>query len=293
MASRTWIVLGAGISLLLPSAAKAEADDAGIARITGLATEVQGDVVRVSAPRSDLHVEVDGLAMTPFQGFTSWAAFQRVGEETMLMGDIVATEREADAALGAALDAGLEVTALHNHFFFEKPRVFFMHIGGMGPTETLARGVKATLDAVKAASAGSHEAGFGGPAIPTPSHIEPAPLEEILGARGVSKDGMVKFVIGRSARMHGTEVGSAMGVNTWAVFSGAPEAAAVDGDFAMLEGELQPVLKALHRGGIHVVAIHNHMTHEEPRFVFLHYWGKGRATDLARVLKTALDTQGR
>jgi hypothetical protein len=280
------------MSLLLPSAAKAESDDAVIARITGLATEVQGDVVRVSVPRSDLRVEVDGLAMTPFQGFTSWAAFQRAGEETMLMGDIVATEREADAALGAALDAGLEVTALHNHFFFEKPRVFFMHIGGMGSAETLARGVKVTLDAVKAASPKSRESGFGGPAVPTPSQLEPAPLEEILGVGGMSKDGMVKFVIGRSARMHGVEVGAAMGVNTWAVFSGVPEATAVDGDFAMLEGELQPVLKALHRGGVHVVAIHNHMTHEEPRFVFLHYWGKGRATDLARVLKTALDTQG-
>jgi len=289
---RIWILLAAGIALLSPAAATAEADDERIARITGLPTEIQNGVVRVSVARSDLHAEVDGVAMAPFQGFTSWAAFQRVGDRTMLMGDIVATEREADAALGAAIESGLEVTALHNHFFFEKPRVFFLHVAGMGSVEQLASGVKATLDAVKAAGQAAHQDGFGGPVVPSPSRLEPAALDTILGLHGVSKDGMVKFVVGRSAQMHGTAVGAAMGVNTWAAFSGAPEAAVVDGDFAMLEPELQAVLKALHRGGIHVVAIHNHMTGEEPRFIFLHYWGRGSATELARVLKTALDTQG-
>jgi hypothetical protein len=104
---------------------------------------------------------------------------------------------------------------------------------------------------------------------------------------------MVKFVFGRVAKMHGSEVGAAMGVNTWAAFAGSPSLAVVDGDFAMLEDELQGVLKALRGGGIHVVAIHNHMTHEEPRYVFLHYWGRGGSLELARVIKSALVTQGR
>jgi hypothetical protein len=102
---------------------------------------------------------------------------------------------------------------------------------------------------------------------------------------------MYKAVIGRKATMHGKPVGNQMGVNTWAAFAGTDDAAFVDGDFAMLEAEVQPVLKALRKAGINIVAIHNHMTHEEPQYIFLHYWGKGRASDLAKGLKSALDTQ--
>jgi hypothetical protein len=104
---------------------------------------------------------------------------------------------------------------------------------------------------------------------------------------------MYKVAIGRQATMHGKKVGNQMGVNTWAAFAGTDEAAFADGDFAMLESELQAVLKALRKAGINIVAIHNHMTEEEPQYVFLHYWGKGPAAALARGLKSALDTQGR
>jgi hypothetical protein len=97
--------------------------------------------------------------------------------------------------------------------------------------------------------------------------------------------------VGREARMHGTTVGSEMGVNTWAAFAGSDERAIVDGDFAMREDEFQPVLKAMRARGIHIVAIHQHMTHEQPRIMSLHYWGKGRATDLASAVKAALDAQ--
>jgi hypothetical protein len=103
---------------------------------------------------------------------------------------------------------------------------------------------------------------------------------------------MVKVVIGRSARMHGTPVGNEMGVNTWAAFAGSDERAVVDGDFAMHEDELQAVLKAMRGAGINIVAIHQHMTHEVPRYLFLHYWGKGKALDLAKGVKAALDAQG-
>jgi hypothetical protein len=192
------------------------------------------------------------------------------------------------AAMDAALQNGLEVTALHNHFFFDDPRVFFMHIGGSGSLGALSTGVGRVFAAVASAKPAASA-----PAVPSPSSIDPAPLDGILHANGQAKDGMVKYVFGRTTAMHGADVGNAMGVNTWAVFAGAPDRALVDGDFAMLEDELQAVLKALRAHGVQVVAIHNHMTHEQPRIMFLHYWAKGPASELATALRTALDAQTR
>ncbi|TMB11828.1 MAG: DUF1259 domain-containing protein, partial [Deltaproteobacteria bacterium] len=221
-------------------------------------------------------------------GLTTWAAFQAAGDKTIVMGDMTLTEPQVNPTMSAALDNGLQVTALHNHFFFDRPHVFFMHIGGEGTTEQLATGVRKALDAANAAQRG---AGFGGVSIPAKSTIDSKPLEAILGASAQAKDGMAKFSFGRKTSMHGTEVGEAMGVNTWAAFAGSQRAAVVDGDFAMLEDELQDVLKALRRANINIVAIHNHMTHEQPRIMFLHFWGKGPAEELARGVKSALDTQ--
>jgi hypothetical protein len=297
------LILPALILALAAGTARAEEPDAeAIATITGLKPEVKNGVAKISVPRSDLAVVTDGVRMQPFQGLTSWAAFQRAGDKTIVMGDLTLTQDEVNPAMSAALDNGLAVTALHNHFFYDRPKIFFMHIGGTGSTEQLAAGVRKTLDAVKAvgaaakdrfkgAACGEPAAGFGGPPIPAKSSVDPKPLEEILGASGQAKDGMVKFVFGRKTSMHGTEVGEAMGVNTWAAFAGAPTAAVADGDFAMLEDELQGVLKALRGAKINVVAIHNHMTHEQPRIMFLHFWGKGPAAELARGIKAALDTQ--
>ncbi|HZP42856.1 MAG TPA: DUF1259 domain-containing protein [Candidatus Binatia bacterium] len=273
--------------------AHAAIDAGAIAKLTGIAPEVQGGVAKVSVPRGDLHVTVDGVALAPFQGLTSWAAFEEAGDRTVVMGDLVLAEDEVSPAMCAALDAGLEVTALHNHFAFARPPVFFMHVGGTGPTDALATGVAHALAAVRAVRAASPTpaAGFGGPAVGTPSAIDPKPLEAVLGGTAQAKDGMAKFVFGRTTTAHGTPLGAAMGVNTWAAFGGSPERAVVDGDFAMLEGELQPVLRALCAAGIHVVAIHGHMIHEEPRIVFLHFWGTGPAEDLARGVRRALDAQ--
>src|SRR5262245_38175181 len=274
--------------LVARSAAAEEPDAAVIARVTGLTPEVKTGIAKVSVPRGDLGMVIDGVEMQPFQGLTSWAAFQAAGDQTMVMGDIVLTEPQVNPAMSAALDNGLQVTALHNHFFFDHPHVFFMHIGGTGSTEQLATGVRKVVDAANAAPRGT---GFAGGAIPKKSTIDPKPLEAILGGSAQAKDGVAKFSFGRKTSMHGTEVGEAMGVNTWAAFGGSQQAAVVDGDFAMLEDELQAVLKALRRANIDIVAIHNHMTHEEPRILFLHFWAKGPAEDLARGLKSALDTQ--
>jgi Domain of Unknown Function (DUF1259) len=269
-------------------AAAAEPDAALIAKITGLTPDVKNGIAKVSVPRADLGMVIDGAEMQPFQGLTSWAAFQAAGDQTMVMGDIVLTEPQVNPAMSAALDNGLEVTALHNHFFFDRPHVFFMHIGGVGTTEQLSTGVRKIMDAANAAPKAT---GFAGVSIPKTSTIDPKPLETILGGAAQAKDGVAKFSFGRRTSMHGTEVGEAMGVNTWAAFGGSQQAAVVDGDFAMLEDELQGVLKALRHANINVVAIHNHMTHEEPRIMFLHFWAKGPAEELARGIKAALDTQ--
>jgi hypothetical protein len=253
------------------------------------------NVVKVSFPRDDVRVDVDGWnKMPPFMGLTSWAAFvpgEKPGVEAMVMGDLVLFEDEVNAAMSAALDNGVEVTALHNHFFFDKPHVLFMHIGGEGSVEQLGKGVKAALDAAHAVRAKTPKpAAEFGPPPPTASKIDPAKLDAIFGAKGATKDGMYKGTFGRKTQAEcGCTIGKAMGVSTWAAFAGSDDNAVVDGDFAVAEGELQPVLKALRGGGINVVAIHSHMTGESPRILFLHYWGRGRAADLASAVKRALD----
>src|SRR4029079_14534983 len=235
---------------------------------------------------------VDRWTMPAFMGLTSWAAFTPMGKETMLMGDTVLFEDEVSLAMSAALDAGLEVTALHNHFFFDQPKIYFMHIGGMGDTAKMASAVKAVYDRIAQVRSAQVAPSIAFPGdIPATSSISAAPIEEVFGTQSQSSNGMVKVVIGRKTTMHGVDVGNEMGVNTWAAFAGSDQQAVVDGDFAMHESELQTVLKSMRASGINIVAIHQHMTQETPRIMFLHYWGKGRAVDLARAVKKAVDTQ--
>ncbi|HEJ9827535.1 TPA: DUF1259 domain-containing protein [Pseudomonas aeruginosa] len=269
-------------------------DTAMIESVTGLKGSYNQteNVFKISKPRDDVKVNVDRWAMPTFMGLTSWAAFTPMGKSTMMMGDTVVFEDEVNPAMSTALENGLEVTALHNHFFFDQPRVLFMHIGGMGDAHQLAAGVKAVYDRIAQVRAAQSQpaTSFAGD-IASPSSITAAPIEQILGSKAQTKDGMVKISLGRQAKMHGTTVGNDMGVNTWAAFAGNDEHAVVDGDFAMHENELQSVLKAMRGAGINIAAIHQHMTNEEPRYVFLHYWGKGKASDLAKGVKAALDAQ--
>lgn len=280
------------------SASVTESQRASIDQATGakgVYTDAE-DTYKVTFPRTDVKVTVEGRPMSPFLGFSSWAAFTpNPHGGLMVMGDVVLLEDEVNPAMSAALDAGLEVTALHNHFFYESPRVMYMHIGGTGTAERLAPAVKKVLDAVKniRAAASSPAMRFAGEAVPEKNAITAAPIDTILGTKGESNNGMYKATIGRSALMHGGKVGKQMGVNTWAAFAGSDDNALVDGDFAMTKEELQGVLKALRKSGINVVAIHNHMTHEDPQYVFLHFLGKGSASKLAMGLKSALDTQGK
>ena len=287
------LAAGANLSAALNDQQRAKLDE--ITGTKGAYTAAE-DVHRVSFPRGDVKVTVDRWSMHPFMGLTSWAAFTSGGDsEAIVMGDLVLFEDEVNAVMSAALDNGLEVTALHNHFLFDSPKVMFMHIGGSGAVERLATGVRKAIDGVqKIRSAAPVPASqFPGQAIPEKSLINASSLDGILGVKGQTNNGMYKATIGRQANMHGREVGNQMGVNTWAAFAGSDDNAFVDGDFAMLTSELQGVLKALRKAAINIVAIHNHMTHEQPQYVFLHYWGKGPAATLAKGLRSALDTQSK
>lgn len=269
----------------------ASLDVARIEQLTGAKGKLdpsEPGVFKVSVPRTDLTVTAAGVHVTPPMGLTSWAAFKRAGDHAVVMGDIVLLEDQVNPVLSAALDNGLEVTALHNHFCWDSPRVMFMHIGGVGDEAKLAAAVGKVFGEIKETSGGQGEVPRAD-IHPSKTTLDPMKIEAVIGQKGQLTDGVYKVTIGRSTQMHGQVVSTAMGVNTWAAFAGSDERAVVDGDFAMLESELQAVLKALRRDGINIVAIHQHMAGEEPRILFLHYWGVGPTQDLARGLKAALD----
>ena len=277
------------------AAAGAKLDTGKIEQITGMkgAYNEKENVFKVSMPRADVQVSVDGWKMPPFLGLGPWAAFTPHHSGAMVMGDMVLFQDEVNPVMSVALDSGLAVTALHNHFFFDEPKVYFMHIGGEGSAEKLAAGVRAVFDKMKEIRSASSQPAtmFSGTRIPEKSSITAKPLEDALGGKGQSNNGMYKVVIGRPAKMHGTAIAAEMGVNTWAAFAGSDDNAVVDGDFAMHEDELQRVLKSMRKEGINVVAIHSHMSGEQPRTLFLHYWGRGKAEDLAKALKRTLVAQ--
>ena len=256
------------------------------------ATTTPDGVVRVGWPRKDVAVKVDGMPLKPFAGLGSWAAFTPTKHGAMVMGDTVVFQDEVAPAMDAAFAGGLEVTGLHNHFFYDEPKVYFMHIGGEGESEKLAEAVKNVWDAIKKVRAKEAQpaAKFAGD-TPKAGTITADKIEEILGKKGESQDGIVKVTIGREGTMHGMKVGGSMGLTTWAAFSGSDELAAVDGDFIMTAEEVQPVLRALRKANLHVVALHNHMVGEQPSFYFTHFWAKGSTEDLATGLKSALDAQ--
>lgn len=254
------------------------------------------NVFKITVPRNDVKVSVDGWTMPPFMGIGTWAAFTpAMGNMTMVMGDTVLFQDEVNPAMSAALDNGLSVTALHNHFFYDEPKVYFMHIGGEGSPEQLAAAVKKVWDKIREIRAANPKPAntFGGSPLPAQSSITGKTIQDILGLKGQANDGMFKVVIGHPTKMMETTVGKEMGANTWAAFAGTDDNALVDGDFAVSESELQPVLKSLRHDGINIVAIHSHMAEENPRTLFLHYWGRGKSINLAQALKDALATQAK
>jgi hypothetical protein len=268
-------------------------DTARIEQLTGAkGTWNESDgVFKVGLPRGDIAATVAGVKMSVPMGLGGWAAFQPCEHGAMVMGDNVLLEDQVNPVMSVALASGLEVTALHNHFLWDSPRIMFMHIGGMGDPGKLAAAVGKVFAKIKETAGGKGET----PNLDidaSKSTIDGSKIAAVLGRKGEAlAGGVFKVTIGRTIRMHDHEVGNMMGINTWASFAGSDEKAVCDGDFIMTEQELQPVLKALRGAGINIVAIHNHMTFEQPRAMFLHFWGVGPAGDLAKGLKAALDAQ--
>jgi hypothetical protein len=278
------------------SGANAEKLDAEkIGSIAGVkATTAPDGVVRIAWARNDVPVMVDGMPLKPFAGLGTWAAFASAPHGAMVMGDTVVFQDEVTPAMDAAFAAGLEVTGLHNHFFFDEPKVYFMHIGGRGEPEKLAASVKSVWNAIKAVRKQRPQPGnqFGGN-LPKDGKINATVVEKMIGHQSESQSNVLKVTIGREGAMHGVKIAGSMGLTTWAAFSGSDELAAVDGDFIMTAEEVQPVLRALRKANIHIVALHNHMVGEQPAFYFTHFWGKGTVADLSSGIKSALDAQAK
>lgn len=246
-------------------------------------------VLKINIPRGDLSVSIRGRsAPTPF-GFGGWVAFTKGEHGDVMMGDLVLTEDEVNPVMSALLDNGLEVTALHNHFFWEQPRMFYMHVHGHGPLATLVEKLTPALKLIPGRAAPSAVSGA------APMTVDGAAVAKIIGHQGEHNGPVYKITIGRpdiDSREDGARIDARMGLNTWASFAGTDENAMVAGDVAMLENELQGVLKALRANGLHVVAIHHHMTGVQPMVVFLHYYGTGPAAALARGVRAAIDQTG-
>jgi len=284
-------------TLLLASTASAQdmpADYAGVLKTLNRQGDFKDNVLKVNIPRNDLKVAVDGVATpTPF-GFGGWIALTKgTGGMDVMMGDLVLTEAEVNPVMSAILDNGLEVTALHNHFFFESPRIFYMHVHGMGRAADLATKVQPAL-ALIGKSAPPAAAGAEGRAIT--GNLTTAQLAKTIGHEGEQTGQVYKITIGRDdlgIKEMGATINARMGLNTWAAFYGSDADAVVAGDVAMRENEVTPVLKALRSNGIDVVAIHHHMTTTQPTVYFLHYWGKGPAQKLASGVRAAVDQLGK
>jgi len=247
---------------------------------------------KITVPQNDLVVTVDGFHIVPPMGLGSWVAFAPAAEAVVVMGDVVVREDEIGPVQQVLMRNGLTVTGLHNHFVRDEPSVMYMHVGGEGTEEALARAVKAVFDRIAELRGGDPASAQ---SQTVPNTIDTNEIARILGHAGEMSRGVYKVTVGRpdvTLSAHRVPVTSFMGFNTWAAWQGTPERAAVAGDFAMLEDEVAPVIQTLVEHGIEVVAVHNHMVHEEPRIFFLHYWGVGPAPELARGLKAALNRIG-
>jgi hypothetical protein len=260
----------------------------------GKTGDFKDNVLKVNIPRNDLSITVANVKTpTPF-GFGGWVAMTKgTGGMDVMMGDLVLTQDEVNPVMSALLDNGLEATALHNHFFWDEPRMFYMHVHGHGSAAELARKVKPALDLI--GKGASRPAAAAAPAASSAPALDTAKIAQIVGAQGEQAGAVYKITIGRDdlkLTEMGAPINARMGLNTWAAFVGTNENAAVAGDVAMLANEVTPVLKTLRKNGLDVVAIHHHMTDTRPTIYFLHYWGTGPADTLATAFKAAVDQLG-
>jgi hypothetical protein len=256
--------------------------------------DYKANVLKVNIPRNDVSVTVANVKTpTPF-GFGGWIALTKGTGMDVMMGDLVLTQGEVNPVMSALLDNGLEVTALHNHFLWDEPRMFYMHVHGHGTPAELARKVKPAIDLIGKNTPRPAAAAVAAAAPATT--LDTAKLAQIVGTQGEQSGAVYKITIGRDdlkLTEMGARINARMGLNTWAAFVGTNDNAAIAGDVAMLASEMTPVLKALRKNGLDVVAIHQHMTGTSPTVYFLHYWGTGPAEKLATGFKAALSETGK
>jgi hypothetical protein len=252
-------------------------------------------VYTVPLPRNDLKVTIQGEPVPGAFGFGGWVAFKRAGGGTMFMSDTVLLQEEVNHVVSAAQANGLEVTAIHNHFFYEEPRIFYMHLHGHGQAAGLARAYAEAIRPTPLLPANQPPASAA--AVPgAAERFDTARLAQIAGHEGVANGPVYKITVGRPdlrVTAMGTRITTALGLNSWAAFAGNRERAHIAGDIAMLEPEVNPVIRALRSGNLEVVALHHHMLGEQPRIIFLHYYGRGPAETLARGFRAALDELGK
>ena len=261
-------------------------------------------------PRNDLKVTIKGEPVPIAFGFGGWVAIKHTldGKSAMLMSDTVLLQEEVNPLMSAALAQGLEIGAVHNHFFYEEPRIFYMHIHGMGAPAELAQKFAAALKDSKLLPANQPKPATAATAAQPGNNATPAPgpptgkdlfdipaLDKLVGYQGVVNGPTYKYTVGRAdlqSLMMGTEMTAAIGLNSWAAFAGKQADCHIAGDIAMLESEVNPVIKALRAHNLEVVAVHNHMLFDQPRMMFLHYYGRGPAAQLATGFRAALNQLG-
>ncbi len=285
------------MTLLTVHAQEIPAEYQGVLKTLDKKGDYKSSVLKINIPRNDLKITIDGAATpTPF-GFGGWLAMTKGdGGSDVMMGDLVLLEDEVNPVMSALLDNGLEVTALHNHFFFESPRIFYMHVHGHGKPDDLARMAKPAIDLIGHVPAAREASAVTGKSGVSAGQIDTAKIAGIVGHEGEQTGPVYKITIGRDdlkLTEMGAKINSRMGLNTWAAFFGSDANAEIAGDVAMLAREVTPVLKALRANGLDVVAIHHHMTTTQPTIYFLHYWGTGPAEKLANGFKAALNELGK
>ncbi len=253
-------------------------------------------IYTVPLPRADLKMKIKGAAVPTGLGFGGWVAFKKLPDgRTMFMSDTVLQQEEVNSVISAAQSNGIEVSAVHNHFFYEEPRIFYMHLHGHGETAKLAQ---AYADAIRPSPL--FPANQPPPSPPSgpgaAERFDLARLAQVAGHEGQANGAVYKITVGRpdlQVMAMGARITTAMGLNSWAAFAGDKEQAHIAGDIAMLQPEVNPVIHVLRANNLEVVAVHNHMLGEEPRIIFLHYYGTGPAETLAQGFRAALDELGK
>ncbi len=259
-------------------------------------TEMPGGVYRVGLPRTDLHVTLDGVQIKPTLALGSWLAFQTMGDQAMVMGDLVLTEAEVSPVMKKLTESGIEITALHNHLLRAQPATLYMHVLGHGDPAKLAAALNAGLALSgtplgNATPSTSSQPPVGGAAQPQQVDLDTAMIDRVLGAKGKANGGVYQISLRRAETVKdgSMEVPEAMGsaeaINFQPTGGGK---AAITGDFVLTGEEVNPVLRALRENGIEVTALHNHMLDDQPRLFFMHFWANDDAAKLAQGLRAAL-----